>query len=141
MHINDWHWTIWPSQKQITVTFALHQIICMLMVVVVLRGINNSILYFDTFSNFICGEYCIAYAYEWVIHSRIQASQSNRTVNFRFTSTEWGSRVWGTGQIRNVRSAMNSFKSCMGGIGVPVWCPGTVNLDPVRARRVRSLLV
>ena len=28
------------------------------------RGINTSILYFDAFSNCICGEYCNAYAYE-----------------------------------------------------------------------------
>ena len=58
----------------------------MLMVVVVFRGNNNSILYFDAFSNFICGEYCNAYAYEWLIHSRIWVSQSNQTVNFCFTS-------------------------------------------------------
>ena len=61
---------------------------------------------------------------------------------FSFT-TEWRSRV--RGQIRNVRSAMNSFSGRSNparvASGVPVWCPGAVNLDPVCAGRVRSLPV
>ena len=96
MHMNDWHSTIWASQKQITVNFRFtsnlnRQNIFIRAVYMHVdgcsrRGINDNILYFDAFSNCICREYCNAYVYEWLIHSRVWASQSNQTVNFCFTS-------------------------------------------------------
>jgi len=70
MHLNDWHSTIWASQKRHNIFISavyMHVDSCSS------RGINNNILYFDAFSNCICGEYCNAYAYEWLIHSRIWA--------------------------------------------------------------------